>query len=116
MHVMGFALFVAKRLTTVVDGKLSPPGADSARVWAQPDGSSVSLISQGDAFDLYVGKKTIYNLTLTPRTAASMGWWLVRWWVFSQWFGIKLWLWHWCVGKIVTKTSEQKASTRLVGA
>lgn len=100
------SVFVAKRLVVVDGADVGPPGAGKAHVWGQADGSSVSIISRGDALDIYLGKKTMYNLTLEPRVAVAMAKWLLRWWVFTQWCGIKLILWHWTIRKSL---EEQKS-------
>lgn len=96
------ATWVNQRLVVVdPDGSLLPPGAGESIRLLEPDGGEVTAITRGDAVDLYFGRKTIYNYSVSPRTAARLAWWLLRWWVWSGWCGLKLKLWHWSLSQIL---------------
>lgn len=77
------------------------PGANVAQRWVQPDGTETTLISRGDAFDLYIGRRTIYNVTLSFGTAVAIAKWILSWWVRSTWCGIKHRLWYWSLGELL---------------
>lgn len=95
-------------------GRSWPPGANRARRWPEPDGSEVTLVAQGDAFDLYLGTPgRMYNFSLTPRTAVRLGLWLVRWWVMVTWCGMKLRLWTWALSRQLERQNEVQAARRL---
>lgn len=85
-----------ERLYTSRDaqGRVWPPGGGDSLQLKQEDGATVALLSHGDAFDLYVGRETIYNVTLTPRVAFAIMRWLWRLYVWRLWFGVRPWLWR----------------------
>lgn len=95
-------------------GRSWVPGANRARRWAQPDGSEVTLVAHGDAFDLYIGGPgPMYNFSLTPRTAVSLALWLVRWWIIVTWCGMKLRLWTWALSRQLERQREAAPPSRL---
>lgn len=100
---MSSLAFWVNRKLVVQDktGALNPPGFGAVHQWVQDDGTLVTLIARGDALDLYIGRDRMYNLTLEPNTAVSMALWLLRWWRRTMWFGLKLRLWNWSLGKIL---------------
>lgn len=98
------AIWLNRRLVTWTDDATpEPPGAGSAERWHQADGMEILLVSRGDAFDLYVGRKNMYNLTLDPPTAVAIARWILRWWARKMWWGLKLKLWNWTLGQIARK-------------
>lgn len=96
-------------------GRPTRPGGAAHSRWLQPDRGDVTIIARGDAFDLYIGRKTIYNVTLSTQTARELGFWLVRWWVFATWCGIKHRLWYWSLGVILENPDESRAQTTALG-
>lgn len=96
-------------------GQLVRPGGNAQRRWQQRDNSDVTIIARGDAFDLYIGKSTIYNVTLTTRTATELGFWLVRWWAFSTWCGLKHKLWYWSLGVLLENADEPRKAPSALG-
>lgn len=99
---MAFALWVNRALIEEdKQGHVSPPGSGHAKRWKQPDDSEVLLVSRGQAFDLYIGKERMYNLSITSKVAVSMAWWILVWWVNIMWFGLKGKLWNWSLHRIV---------------
>lgn len=96
-------------------GQLVRPGGDAQRRWQQADGSDATIIARGDAFDLYIGKSTVYNVTLTTRTATQLGFWLVRWWAFSTWCGLKHKLWYWSLGVLLEGAHESRKTSAALG-
>ena len=102
--MLNFAVWLNKRLL-VVDASGDPhaPGWGPKFTAEQPDGSEITIFANGDEFDLYLaGKRTVYNLTLTPEVGVELALWLLRWW-FRQWFGLKGRLWRWSLNKILNK-------------
>ena len=97
-------------------GQPCRPGGNAARVWKQTDGTDTTLISRGDAFDLYIGRAVVHNVTLSTKTAVSMMWWLLGWWAFSAWFGVKHRLWYWSLGVLIEEPiRESKREIASVG-
>lgn len=97
------ALFIGRRLLTYdKQGRERPPGGDALPVfWMQDDASTVSLIAQGDAFDLFIGKEIMYRQALTRQTAIKMAFWLLWWWFGKSWCGLKHRLWYWSISVIM---------------
>ena len=91
------------------------PGGNVAKRWVQPEGSDVAIIARGDAFDLYIGKKQIYNVTMSVQIAKELGFWLVKWWIFNAWCGVKLRLWYWSLGVLLEEPREQRKAPSVVG-
>lgn len=99
---MNFPLWLSKHLVVQdrTTGVLHPPGGNQAATWRQPDGADLTIIARGDALDLYIGRRDIYNITVTPQVAVKLAWWILTWWA-RGWFGLKLKLWFWSLGRIV---------------
>lgn len=90
-------------------GNLTPPGAGPQQRWVQEDAQELVVVSRGDGIDFYVGRRvTAYNFTLTPSVAVRFAWWLLRWWVFTMWFGFKLRLWNWSLGVLLDAKKESR--------
>jgi hypothetical protein len=87
-------------------GQQWAPGGGYGRRWKQPDGSELAVVAQGDTFDVFIGGAQIYNVTLDARTAKELAWWLVRWWIFACWFGLKLKLWDWALARTLSQGAE----------
>jgi hypothetical protein len=109
--------FIASRVNrwlvvTDARGEVHHPGGGRGARWLQPDGTEVSLIARGDAFDIYLGKSTIYNLTLTPSTAVALASWVLRWWAFTTWFGLKSRLWDWSFRRVLGADAARRERAR----
>ena len=102
-------------LTTDAAGRIVRPGGNAQKQWKQPDRGDVTIIARGDAFDLYIGRKEVYNVTLSTRTARELGFWLARWWVITSWCGIKHRLWYWSLGVLLVKTNAKRAKSAALG-
>lgn len=87
----------------VQDGKaLRAPGAKLAWHFVERDGRTVTAISQGDAFDLYFGRRSPVVVSISPKAALRLAWFLFwRWWVVSTMIGVKSWLWRWSLGVLL---------------
>ena len=93
---MSFSNWLGRRLVWRDQaGKPHPPGAGSAIRILEPDGGEIAAIARGDAFDLYFGRETFYNYSVTPKAAMRLAWWLVWWWVRHSWCGLRPRLWRW---------------------
>jgi hypothetical protein len=104
---MSLATWIASRLVVQAkNGSWYAPGGGRGHVWKQEDGIQVTLVSRGDAFDLFIGKQTIYNVTVTPTVALAMARWLIAWWAFATLFGVKTWLWNWARGRLVPSAGQ----------
>lgn len=110
---MGFALWLHRQLVHVdPQGAQWPPGGGHGRRWKQADGSEVALISQGDTFDVFIGRRNMYNVTLEAQTAKQLAWWLIKWWVLVCWCGLKLKLWDWTLSAVLPEVTLEPPSTR----
>ncbi len=96
-------------------GKIVRPGGNAQKRWVQPDRGDVTIIARGDAFDLYIGRKDIYNVALSTRTARQLGFWLVRWWIIDTWCGLKHRLWYWSLGVLLVEPDESRTKAPALG-
>jgi hypothetical protein len=103
------ALF--QRLSVERDEAIRPPGAGLAGWWTEKDGRRLLLVSQGDAFDVYHGRKEPIVFSVSPATALRLAWWIIwSWWVVGTWCGVKTRLWTWALNRIVA--DAEKTITR----
>ena len=106
---MSFARWLNARLiSTDRQGKRWPPGSGRVGRWTQPDDTQVTITSDGDALDLYVGRDKIYNVTLTPLVARQLAWWVLRWWMLACCFGIKTGLWSWTQRRLLDEQQREQ--------
>lgn len=103
-------LWINKRLLVQdPQGSLYPPGGGRQKRWVQPDGSEVTIIARGDEFDLLLAnKQRAYTLTMTPRTAIRLALWVLVWFVWTTWFGVKLALWYASLRGVVNRRSREQ--------
>jgi hypothetical protein len=105
---VSLARWLSTRLVHVDDkGKSWPPGGGRSQVWKQSDDNTVMITAHGDAFDLYIGRHSVYNITLEPKTALRLARWLIAWWALTMWFGLKGWLWQWTMTQVQDERSEE---------
>jgi hypothetical protein len=83
------------------------PGGGYVRRWRDADGVEVTLIAHGDTFDVYIGRMTIHNVTLSARTVVAVAVWVLLWWLLMCWAGVKLRLWTWALSKRYDRLHEQ---------
>lgn len=98
-----FAEFVLRALGGKnQQGLAGPPGGNVLpKRWVQSDGSVVAIVSHGDAFDVYLGRKTVHTEMLTIPVALELSRWILRWWVVHSWCGIRHRIWIWAIGLII---------------
>jgi hypothetical protein len=75
-----------------------PPGARGAVRVVEPDGASLTLVTAGDAVDVHLalpGRRELVQHSLSAHHAAALARWLLRWWVWGTWCGLRLLLWAW---------------------
>jgi hypothetical protein len=90
------ALWVSQKLVVQDGGTLRPPGAAQAWSHVELDGRRLTVISRGDAFDLYYGRSSPVVLSITPQAALRLAWFVLwRWWVIATVCGLKTRLWNW---------------------
>jgi hypothetical protein len=87
-----------------------PAGGGRGGRWKEPDGAELTVFAQGETFDVYVGQHQITNFALSSRTAVRLARWLLLWWVFSCWFGLKLWLWNKAQNRLYDERRDEEAS------
>jgi len=94
-----------KLIEELPTGQMVPPGGRAAEIWRQPDGGLISVASHSDAFDLHVAPKGLggdtYRFQLDAVIAISIAKWLIRWWIFTMWFGLKPFLWRWSLNRSI---------------
>jgi hypothetical protein len=94
-------------------GNKYPPGGACGKRWKNPDGTELALISQGETFDVFIGRDRFVNVTLPARTAVALAKWLLVWWAVACWFGLKHWLWRWSLSRIYDSWREDDAAPTL---
>lgn len=93
---MGFHRWLSMHLVTQLpDGTLAPPGAGRMKLLRDGDDAKVTAVAQGDRFDLYVGKREIFNFAVSPRVLVRLAVWVLWWFVVVDWCGLKTKLWNW---------------------
>jgi len=86
--------------TKDIKGQLRPPGSGMGLARYEPDGTHVGVIARGDAVDLYYGKDMVSSMSITPRTALDVAWFLLwTWWVKATWCGLRSRLFTWALLK-----------------
>jgi hypothetical protein len=85
------------------EGDFHPPGSGVGIRLREPDGREVAVISRGDGFDLYFAGREVYCMTLVPRNAVRLAFWLVWWWIRHAWFGVRIWLWVRMLGVVIDR-------------
>lgn len=98
-------------------GKQWPAGGARGGRWKEPDGGELTVFAQGDTLDVYVGREQITNFTMSARTAVRFMRWILLWWVFGCWFGLKLRLWSWAQNRLydARRDEEESVSGRVDG-
>jgi hypothetical protein len=106
---MTLATRIGKALVVQKDGDLLPPGAGPAKTWKMRDERRAGVVCRGDSLDLYLGMgRTIQNFTMTPEVAKQVGFFLVRWWCCTMWFGLKLRLWNWSLRAMMKQRERNR--------
>lgn len=70
------------------------PGARRGVAIEETSGQHVALLDKGDSFDLFVGKTTIQPYSIETATALRLARFVVWWWIWRSWCGLRPWLWH----------------------
>lgn len=77
--------------------KLRPPGMNKGVRWEEEDEREIAIVSRGDAFDVYFGRESVYAVSISVSAAMRIGRFLMWWWVWHSWFGIRTALWRWAL-------------------
>lgn len=108
------ALAVNKALAVVVrDNVLRPPGAGKGFRTIETDQRELAVICHGDAFAVFHGRKDMVEFTASPRTMRRLLGFLLRWWVFGTWCGLKTRLWSWSVATLIDAEQRRVLDRRL---
>ena len=78
-------------------GELKPSGGAS-KVFVDDNGQQLAIVQSGEGIDVFVGKKAFYQFAMSARLASRLACWLVWWWLFYTWCGLRLRLWNWALG------------------
>lgn len=84
-----------------------PGGGCAPATFEQFDGQKLGVVARGDMFDLYLTRRTgpALNVVLTRATGVELGKWLIRWWIFESWCGLKHRIWYWSVSALMNNTN-----------
>jgi hypothetical protein len=77
------------------DGEIHPPGAHTGAAWKNQDGSHLAVIAQGDALDIFVGKKETFSFSIPTSSAVGLSRWILKWWFLTMLLGFRWRLWLW---------------------
>jgi hypothetical protein len=102
---MSFARWLNTAVLEKTPRGLEMPGGGVAARWAEGDGREVSVISRGDFVELYVvtSKRDILQAPISTETAVQLAKWILRLWSRKLWWGLKLKLWRWSLGRMLTE-------------
>lgn len=89
--------FIIKRFAVHKFDRTLAPGAGILRQF-EGDGSSLTVVSYGDAFDVYQGKHRVFTFEVSPKLMVHIGWFIIwTYFVRGTWCGLKLRMWRWAV-------------------
>jgi hypothetical protein len=99
-----FAAWVSQRLVVRDGNAIRPPSAKLAWSHLELDGSRLTVVSRGDAFDLFYGRTRPVVLSITPKAALRLAWFILwRWWVLGTFCGLKTRLWNWSLSVLMRR-------------
>jgi len=75
-------------------GLITLPKEDGL-VFDQPDGRSTAVFARHDAVELFTGSKHVIGVSIAPQVAFRLSLFLVRYWIWNCWFGLREKLWRW---------------------
>lgn len=113
-RMKAIAARISKGLVVQDGPALRPPGARVAWRHVERDGRELTVISRGDAIDIYYGRNSPVVFSITPRAALAFASFVLwRWWVRGTWCGFKLWLWDWSLRILMRPDEPQAPSVRV---
>lgn len=86
-----------------------PAGGGCGKRWKDANGTELCLISQGETVDLYVGRLVFVNVPLSARLLVRIACWILVWWCWNCWFGLRLRAWRWTVKKKLDRRRDEEA-------
>lgn len=90
-----FARWLATRLLDSRDGKPRAPGSSATFTASEVNGTSFTVLSNGESFDIFQGYGQIYAFALSSRVVLQFARFVIRWWIVNTWCGLKPRLWRW---------------------
>jgi hypothetical protein len=73
--------------------------AEKGRRFLEPDGTETAVFARHDAVEIFHGRKVITAISITPVVAFKLSMFLVRWWVWTCWAGLRVRIWRWRTGR-----------------
>ena len=95
---------VALLLMRVIEARTEvkrPGSRDDVFAIEQRNGLTFGLQAQGDGFDMFIGTTSIDSYVLDNAAARRLGFWLLSWWLFNTWCGLRTALWNWAQKKVI---------------
>jgi len=65
--------------------------------FVEADRRELTLIAKVDAVEVFHGRRQIHAFHISHRVAVKVAVFLLRWWIFSCWFGLRQRLWFWAL-------------------
>jgi len=93
--VQRLARWIAERLLEQRDGKPRAPGSSAIFRSTDVNGEELTLLSNGETFDVFQGRGRIHSFSIPSRTLIAVARFLLLWWARDMWFGLKPSLWRW---------------------
>lgn len=90
-----FARWLAEKLLETREGKLRAPGSSASFSEIEVNGTSLTVLANGDSFDVFQGHGQIHSFSVSSRIVRRLVWFVIRWWIRDMWFGLKPRLWRW---------------------
>lgn len=59
------------------------------------DGTETAVFARHDAVEIFHGRKTVLAMSISTNVAFKLGVFLVRWWIWNCWFGLREKGWRW---------------------
>lgn len=102
------ATWLFTKLSVEREGAVRPPGAGIAREWTERDGRKLLIVSHGDAFDVYHGRRDPIVFSISPTILLSLGIWILwSWWFGRIWCGVKVRLWLWALERLAAPDGDK---------
>lgn len=93
------------------DGKGNewPAGGGVGTRLKDANGTEIALISQGETVDLYVGRQVFMNVSVSARSLVRLACWILLWWAWNCWFGLRLRAWRWTLRQQLDRRRDEEA-------
>lgn len=102
---------IYKLVTSKHKGSVVPPAAMQGTVVKQKSTTKAGITTHGDFAYLYLqnSQTRLIKIRIDVAVLVRLCLWVVYWFIFRQWCGLRLLLWRWATRKIVQYTIKNEA-------